>query len=117
MDSFRSGQEHRKYPRVSYKEGVQCKGREAEVFQGELAQDLSSGGIRIRSNMFFPVGEQISIGIRLMDNGRVGRMVEAVGKVVWVRFNPYSDYYQIGVEFENNSNFTRSRINGFIGSL
>jgi len=112
METFRNGSESRKYPRVSFKRAVKFKMAEAELFCGELAQDLSGGGIRVRSSIFIPVGEQVSLGIQLKD---VDQVVELHGKVKWVRFSPYTETYQLRFEFiEHETDFSRSRINRFI---
>lgn len=113
METFRLGLEHRKYPRVPFKKGVKCRLFAEDVQNGELAQDLSEGGIRIRSNVFIPMGEAISLGIQLSETEEV---VEIVGRVVWVRFVPYSEVYQVGVEFVKDAAFSRWRIGRFAGS-
>jgi Tfp pilus assembly protein PilZ len=114
MESLRSGSENRKYPRVSFKRAVKFKRITADSYCGELAQDLSEGGIRVRSNVFISVGEQVSLGIQLKDSDQV---VEVIGRVKWVRFNPHSEMYQLGVEFDDAETvYSRSRINRFISS-
>jgi Tfp pilus assembly protein PilZ len=114
MEIFRSSSENRKHPRVSFKRAVKVKLVEADISCGELAQDLSEGGIRVRSNVFIPVGEQVSVGLQLKDSDKV---VELIGTVKWVRINPLSESYQLGVEFADaDMAYSRSRINRFISS-
>ncbi len=114
MEVFHGNSENRKYPRISFKRAVKFKVTVSDSFSGEIAQDLSAGGIRIRSHAFIPVGEQVSLGIQLKDSDQV---VEVVGRVKWIRYNPHSESYQIGVEFaEDAMLFSRARIHRFINS-
>lgn len=115
MEIFKNGTENRKYPRVPYKNGIKFKAEKAEVAFSEAAQDLSAGGIRLRSSVFIPVGETVSVGIQLQDK----QVIEVIGKVVWVRYNPYAENYQLGVEFSqcDAQALSRSRINRLIDSL
>jgi len=114
MEIFRLGSESRKYPRVPFKQGVKCQLRGEDVGFGEAAQDLSEGGIRIRTSVFIPIGQEVSLGIQF---DQADDVIEITGKVVWVRFNPYSEVYQIGVEFADQAAFPRWRIGRFTGSI
>jgi Tfp pilus assembly protein PilZ len=113
-DGLSAGRDNRKYQRVSFKRGVRFKQNEHDVYQGELAQDLSAGGIRLRSNVFVPVGQEIVMGIQFRDFAEV---VEVAGQVVWVRCNPYSETYVLGVQFREDSFLPRHRIARFIDSF
>jgi c-di-GMP-binding flagellar brake protein YcgR len=113
MEVFKIGSESRKYPRVAFKKAVRYQLRGDEDLLGEVAQDLSEGGIRIRSNVFIPVGQEVRVGVQLSDSDQI---VEVSGRVVWVRFNPYSEVYQVGIEFSSESAFSRWRISRFAGS-
>ena len=110
MENYHLGTEGRKYPRVPFKKGVKCQLQGVEASTGELAQDLSEGGIRIRSNEFIPVGQEISVGIQLKDSDEV---IEVIGRVVWVRFVPYTEVYQLGIEFNQDATYPRARIGRF----
>ncbi len=114
MESFHIGVENRKYPRVPFKKSVKCAIGKDDVQSGEIAQDLSEGGIRIRSNVFISLGQEVSLSIQL---GEEEDTVEVNGRVVWVRFIPYSEVYQVGIEFAQDAAFPRWRIARFTGSV
>lgn len=103
----------RSFKRAKLSGPVRFEFKDPECFGGCLSCDISEGGIRVRFNEFVPLGTNLSMGVQL-DSGRV---VECIGKVVWVSQIPFGDQYEIGLEFENIDSISesRSRIHHFIG--
>ena len=61
-----------------------------------LTQDLSIGGARILTDLFFPIGTPFQITLTL---SRSRQKLRVHGVVRWVRDNSGDDLYEIGVEF------------------
>lgn len=102
----------RAFKRVRLSEPVRFEFRNPAHYGGCLSADISEGGVRLRVNEFIALGEEISVNIQLSPK----KMVEGVGKVVWVQKMPYADQYQIGLEFEKLDSIfeARSRIHQHI---
>jgi uncharacterized protein (TIGR02266 family) len=111
MENLKPGIENRKYPRVAFRMPVKYRLNEVAPFCGELAQDLSEGGMRIRSNEFLPLGSRVSVRLQL---DKDPRLVDVEGRVVWVKFIPYSEVYQLGIEFEDKMPAQRENIARFV---
>ena len=102
----------RAFKRVRLSEPVRFEFKNPTHYGGCLSADISEGGVRLRVNEFIALGEEISVNIQLSPK----KMVEGVGKVVWVQKMPYADQYQVGLEFENLDSIfeARSRIHQYI---
>ena len=87
--------DRRRFTRVFFREPVQYHFHESGRFGGCLAGDISEGGIRVNFNDFIPLGKEIRLEIFVT----MYRMIECIGRVVWVQKLPFSDRYQAGVEF------------------
>lgn len=66
---------------------------------GCLASDLSEGGLKVNSAYFLPLNSPMRVQMRIMSE----TLVDLSGKVVWIQQLPYSDRYQIGIEFAEES--------------
>lgn len=89
-------EEKRRFPRRQFKEAVNYHLRETQDFGGCLAADLSTGGIRINFNEFVPLNTEIQVQIHPQGSSKV---LDLIGKVVWVSEIPFSERYQIGLQF------------------
>ena len=87
--------ERRRFPRFPFREPIQYQLKNSHRFGGCLAGDISEGGIRVNFNDFIPLDTHIIVQVFLT----MGRMVECIGRVVWVQKLPFSDRYQAGLEF------------------
>lgn len=105
--------ERRKFQRVCYREALGIETNRYEEFKGAAGQDLSSGGMRIRSEHFMPIHSSVRLRFRIDDD----RLIVLEGKVVWVQKERFGDYYQLGVEFQENSEkaFEQKRVQKYIG--
>lgn len=104
--------DHRMYKRIKLSEPVRFSFKDPSRFGGCLSYDISEGGVKVRFNEFVPLGTELIMSITLASN----RVVECIGKVVWVKQIPFTEHYQVGLEFENLDSVveTRSRIHHFI---
>ena len=108
----KSQEDKRSFSRIKLSEPVRFEFKDPGHFGGCLSCDISEGGVRLRVNEFIALGTELSVNISLPSN----RVVECVGKVVWVQKLPYVDQYQVGIEFENLDSFyeARTRIHRFM---
>lgn len=110
MNTKDVGVENRKFMRVPFKCPVKYRLNEFDVFSGELAQDLSIGGLRLRCNTFIPLHASVKVRAQFSPSSEV---LDLEGNVVWIRSLPYSDAFQIGLKF-NEEALSRSRIAQYI---
>ncbi len=61
-----------------------------------LTSDLSAGGIRVLTDMPWPIGSRVSIELALR---RPRRMVSGFALVRWVRPHIEKDIFEMGLEF------------------
>jgi c-di-GMP-binding flagellar brake protein YcgR len=105
--------EGRRFTRVPFKRSVRFSATHDERTASHIAQDLSQGGLRMLSSEFIPVNSLVSIQIQLKDREKV---MDVQGRVVWVRYNPMAETYQMGLEFTPDAAFQRAMISEFIQS-
>ena len=113
MDSVCRNMEGRRFTRVPFKRAVRFSAFNGERSDSHIAQDLSQGGLRMLSSEFIPVHSLVSIQIQLKDSEKV---MDVQAHVVWVRYNPMTETYQLGLEFTHDAAFQRAMISEFIRS-
>jgi len=113
MDNMGRNMEGRRFSRVPFKRAVRFSTLNSERSDSHIAQDLSQGGLRMLSSEFIPVHSLVSIQIQLKDREKV---MDVQGRVVWVRYNPMTETYQMGLEFDDDAAFQRTMISEFIRS-
>lgn len=113
MTMEQPGADKRKFSRIPFKRTVKYRLDINQEPIAESSQDLGLGGLRIRSNEFIPVGQILEVGVQLVDSGEVVRLP---ARVKWVRYNPYSESYQLGLEFEQGELYPLSRISRFLSN-
>ena len=86
--------------RIKFQEALEFQWKNTSIMGGCLACDLSEGGIRINFNEFVPLETEIELTLRLKDQADV---IMLLGKVVWVKQVPFSDRFQLGLEFIRNN--------------
>jgi len=99
MFGLQDVQERRVFPRARFSEAVHFEDPHDAIYGGSLSQDVSEGGIRIRINDFLPLGSELMLQIAIS----AGRVVECVGRVVWIEKIPYGENYQAGVAFDDSA--------------
>ena len=77
-----------------------------------MSCDLSEGGVRVDVYDFVPVNTELTLQIRVA----VEKVIEYVGRVVWIRKFPFADRYQVGLEFSRDKSFlaAKRQLHGFI---
>ncbi|MFA5008630.1 MAG: PilZ domain-containing protein [Candidatus Omnitrophota bacterium] len=105
-------QERRKYPRVDISFPVECDELVRKNYFYTVSKDLSTGGVKIFSNKFFPRNEQLKVSINLID-----RMVNLKAKVAWCNEVRASDSYLCGLEFIEANKGSRNEIAGFLSKI
>ncbi len=88
-------EERRKDHRIEWREPVEYQLNEDPRSGGCLACDLSEGGLKMNSSQFLPLNSRMRVNLRVMAE----TIINLPGKVVWVQQLPYSERYQVGVEF------------------
>ena len=114
MDLMSRDVDARKFRRVPFSRSVRLNALNQGQFSGHLAQDISQGGIRVTSYEFVPVNTLINVRIQLKDTMRV---MDLQGRVVWVRFQPMTETYQLGLEFSDQAVYQRDTISNYISSV
>ena len=112
MEATESVQERRSFKRIKLSEPVHFQLKDSHEYGGCLTADISAGGVRINFNDFVPVNTEFVLQLQLASQ----KMIDCVGRVVWVEQMPYSDRYQVGLKFENTGSLVGSQreINDFI---
>ncbi len=113
MDTGCRNMEGRRFTRVPFKRAVRFCAFNSEKSDSHIAQDLSQGGLRMLSSEFIPVHTLVNIQLQLKDREKV---IDLEGHVVWVRYNPMTETYQMGLEFADDAAFQRVMISEFIQS-
>ena len=99
--------EQRKFPRTPFQRAVRFRPKDAPIFTSHSAQDISQGGIRINSSSFVAIGTILSIQIKLADEGV---LLDMNAKVVWAKYIPHLEMYQLGLEFSGETSYGRWKI-------
>ena len=79
-----------------------------------LTKDISSGGLRIQSNTFFPFNTLLKIELSLKDPPR---LISAIGKVRWGKSSYTDELFEIGIEFVGISPDNTTALKGHIEKL
>ncbi len=101
----------RRFTRVPFRRAVRVKAGSHEMFLGYAGQDISQGGLRVMSSVFFPVNSHLDLQFQLKD---LDKILDVRGRVAWIRFNPLTEMYQMGLDFSEESAFKRGLIMEFI---
>lgn len=97
--------EKRRYSRIELRQPIQFQSTNCALERGSLSCDLSEGGVCVDMYDFLPMGTELTLRICLA----VEKIVEYVGRVVWVRKYPFADRYQVGLEFSGDKTFLAAK--------
>ena len=89
-------EERRKYIRIPERSHISYKiitGKKADEY---ITRDISKGGIRFLVHDFIPKDSILKIKLTLY---KTSVTFEAVVRTIWIKQIPYSDQYEIGVQF------------------
>jgi len=90
--------ERRKYVRIPDSSPVSYKVIPEEKISDYVAKDISQGGLRFFVHEFIPKDSLLKVRVTLSETTF---SFEAVVKLMWINEVPYSDKYEVGVEFVN----------------
>jgi len=101
--------EKRRFPRIEFKSPLQYRLRGTRGYRNTIAEDVSLGGLRFSDNYFVAPKSHLNLEFNALN-----RLIQAVGKVVWVSHIPHTDRYRYGVEFIGSDRQNLSFLNDFI---
>lgn len=87
-------QEKRIFPRVRLRAPVYYQVRGNPAGGSTLSDDISLGGIALTADSFLPTETIIGLKIFVLS-----RVIQPIGKVVWLTGQPHSAKYRIGIRF------------------
>ncbi|MEI8012445.1 MAG: PilZ domain-containing protein [Candidatus Omnitrophota bacterium] len=101
----------RRFSRIPFIRSVRIKAGSDQMFLGYAAKDISTGGLKIISFIFFPVNQWLNLQFQLVDSDV---LLEVRGRVAWVRINSVAETYQLGIDFSEEALYKREVIRGFV---
>lgn len=113
MSMINTDTEKRKFKRVGLDTPIRYKFKNDNEFGSTLTRDVSEGGIRVLLDKFVPLNTSIELEF---SPSRLSEVVHTVGKVVWARLMPYSERYQLGLEFQEISEHQKRDICDYVKS-
>ena len=106
--------EKRIFQRVNFKEPISYLFTDPDDDAGGcLGADISEGGLCVNFNRFVRPNTDMVFKFRLSG---IPAVLMAKGHVAWAHRIPYSDRYQVGVEFEDTNTEVRKDICQYVGS-
>jgi len=90
---------------------IQAIATDQNVVRNSFCNNVSPVGMSITSFDFYPVNGKVHLSIL---SNALTSMVEAIGKVVWIRELPHQKRFKIGIEFEDASESLMERIKHLI---
>ncbi len=105
--------EKRRFRRVRFSEPVHYQLKETSRFGGCLSLDISEGGMKINFDDFIPLNTEIALQLKLTG---IPRIIDLLGKVVWLQQVPFSERYHVGLRFEQSDHVSHEEIREYIRS-
>lgn len=91
-----TAEDRREFKRVGHREPVWYQFNDSQQFGGSLSRDISEGGVQLNLNKFVPLNAGVELRMK-MDNGKV---IDRIGRVMWVEKYPFVDRYRVGLKFK-----------------
>ena len=83
-----------------------------EKYFGEtLTKDISSTGLRMNLNAFFPANTSFLLKLHFPEFDKI---VETVARIVWCQRISFSDQYQVGLKFHEINTFFKKWVEEYI---
>lgn len=101
--------EKRQALRISVKFPIRYKIRRGGFFASALTNDLSLSGLRVNADRFFPLGINLNLELNILS-----RVINPVGRVIWSQPQPYSNRYQMGIEFVEINSQDKNYLSDYI---
>ena len=100
--------------RKSFRRKLEChlqimeiNAQQAHFIRNSFSLDMSEAGLSLLSFDFYPVNERIRLTV--FSNAWI-KLIETMGRVVWVKQLPHQRKYRVGVEFIETSEDTLQKI-------
>ncbi|MBF0521572.1 MAG: PilZ domain-containing protein [Candidatus Omnitrophica bacterium] len=108
-------QEKRTSPRVRFQDAVQFVLKDPTQFGGSLGCDISEGGMRLTVNKFIPLNSEVTLTVQLGAESSI----ECVGRVVRIQQMPFSENFQLGLEFvkDESQAYIRKDIHQYLNQV
>ncbi|MBU1042847.1 MAG: PilZ domain-containing protein [Candidatus Omnitrophica bacterium] len=105
--------ERRRFERNGVECPLQIQAVEAAQYmiRNSFCNNVSPVGMSITTFDFYPVNGKVHLN--LLSN-TLTSMVEAIGRVVWVREMPHQKRFKVGIEFEDPSESLMQKIKALI---
>lgn len=88
--------ERRDFERLSLTSPIRYRQKGSELFGNTIGRDISNGGIGFISNEFFPISTQLIFEVQ---HPKTQEYIKAVGEIVWISNQAYSERFLIGARF------------------
>ena len=105
--------EKRKTIRAKFSDAINYQFKDTNDFGGCLAYDISEGGIKIAFNDFVPVNTEMILQMKLRN---IPKVIDVTGRVVWAQRIPFSDRYQVGLQFTKTDPISQGEIRSYVRS-
>ena len=106
--------ERRRFSRVDFEGPVQVaelRGEGHNLLKNSFSRNISQGGMEIVSFDFYPINERVQVKVF---SNCYNRLMQGVGKIVWVEQLPNQDKYRIGTEIVELSRSTYQKLKGVV---
>ena len=87
-------EEKRRFPRIGLKTPLRYQIRGTHEFNNSVTDDISLGGISFRNDKYIAPLTNLMLEIKVLS-----RVLNPIGKIVWMSPLPHSDRYHYGIEF------------------
>jgi hypothetical protein len=81
------------------------------IIRNSFCNNVSQIGMSITSFDFYPVNGKVHLNLI---STAFNTILEAIGRVVWVREMPFQKRFKIGIEFENASESLMAKVKALI---
>ncbi len=104
--------EKRKFPRINAKFPIRYQIKRGGFFASALTDNVSLAGARLNVDRFFPQGINLNLELNILS-----KVINSVGKVIWVKALPDSKRYQMGVEFIDINSQDKILLSDYINTI
>ena len=108
--------ENRQHKRVNCSLSLRYKtlGQKDAVGVGSFAENISIGGIRVKSKTFMQLSSHIVLNISI---SALSQPAEVISKVAWIKKSQSQDQYEIGVHFVEMTEEDSINVRDFINRI
>jgi Tfp pilus assembly protein PilZ len=100
-----------KRARVACQLQIQALAVDAPMIRNSFCSDVSPVGMAITTFDFYPVNKKVHLNIL---SNALNKVIEAIGRVVWVKELPTQQRFRIGIAFEDTSEYFVKQVETFI---